>query len=650
MRRRNVGGWIVLGILAGATLTARAGPRLPDGFVEEIAVSGLQLPTAIAFAPDGRLFVCEKQGRVRIVSRGQLLATPAIELSVTANSERGLLGIAFHPRFPDPPLIYLYYTTGPRSRDAAPNPQNRVSRFTVEGDRILPESETILLDGIPSHAGNHNAGCLRFGPDGMLYVSTGDGGAYPDLSQDLGSLAGKIVRLTPDGDIPADNPFVGRPGVREEIYCYGLRNPFRFSFHPTRGWLLIGDVGQNRWEEIDRGAPGANYGWPRTEGPEPPNVAGVTYPIYAYPHPAGGGASVIGGCFMTGTAFPGEYAERYYFGDFVRGWIRRMTFHPDGRVRGVADFAIAPEPVDFAPGPDGALYFVSLGISSGGTIRRIRFIGAANRPPVAHASANRLAGPPPLTVRFSAVGSYDPDGDRLSYRWDLGNGATASGAEVTARYAAAGEYTATLTVADTHGSEASASLAVRVGAGIPVVTIESPRPRQRYRAGEAIVVRASAVDPDEGELPPERLSWRVLFYHADHVHPFLDDQVGATGSFPIPDTGEPSAEVFYEIQVAARDATGLVGAAVVRIVPQRVHLRFDTAPRGLTLRLNGQPLATPATVASVVGFRHLVAAEDQDALGRRWVWRRWSDGGEREHTIVAPPRPRRYRAYFEALP
>lgn len=341
--------------------------QLPAGFADEPYTTGLSQPVAIAFDPGNRMFIAQKGGTVRVVdSNGSLLVATALTLSVTTNSERGLLGIAFDPDFQTNGYVYLYYTTGASSLNAPATPKNRVSRFVVDGNTILLNSETILLDNIPSDAGNHNAGCIRFGQDGRLYIATGDGGSTPTNSQSLTNLAGKILRINKDGSIPSTNPFFGQAGVREEIYVYGLRNPFRFSFRPGTNILYIGDVGQSTWEEVNVGVLGGNYGWPTYEGPT--NVAGFISPAFAYQHTTEQRGSITGGAFMNLGSFPAPYEGSYFYADYIRDTIRRLTFNGSNVNTGSFDWSSADGVVDFAPGPNGALYYVSI---TTGAVRRI---------------------------------------------------------------------------------------------------------------------------------------------------------------------------------------------------------------------------------------------------------------------------------------
>jgi glucose/arabinose dehydrogenase len=230
-----------LGVCALAALFALPiqAASLPANFTEALVASGISSPTAFDFAPDGRLFVCQQNGRLRVIKNGSLLSTPFVTVSVNSSGERGLLGVAFHPNFASTPYVYVYYTTS-----TSPI-HNRVSRFLAAGD-VASGSEEIILDlENLSSATNHNGGGIHFGPDGKLYVGVGEN-ANGSNSQTLSNRLGKLLRLNPDGSIPTDNPFYNTAsGVNRSIWALGLRNPFTFAFQPGTGRLFINDVGQN---------------------------------------------------------------------------------------------------------------------------------------------------------------------------------------------------------------------------------------------------------------------------------------------------------------------------------------------------------------------------------------------------------------------
>ncbi len=337
---------------------ATLGLSQPAGFVISNHLSGLTQPTCIAFAPNGTLYVGEKTGTIKVFGGTTQIATFAT-IACSTGSERGLLGLAFDPNFATNHFVYAYYTTN------AGNPKNRVSRFTELNNVVVPASEQVIVDNIASDAGNHNAGCIRFGLDGKLYIATGDGGSTPTNSQDLGNLSGKILRVNADGTIPNDNPFFNQPNKRGEIYLYGLRNPFRFSFRPGTNTLYVADVGQSTWEEVNVGVPGGNYGWNLHEGTT--GSAGFVNPIHQYNH-NGSGASITGGCFV-GDKWPAEWQSRYLFADYVLDSLRWLEV--TGANAAVTDGVFSPlnGPVDFALGPDGAVYAASLS----GVVYRIAY-------------------------------------------------------------------------------------------------------------------------------------------------------------------------------------------------------------------------------------------------------------------------------------
>lgn len=355
---------LIFGVLMVA-LGAFSSAQLPAGFTDTAYVSGLTQPIGAAFAPDGRMFVIQKGGAIKVVQGGKVVST-FTNLSVTTNSERGLLGIALDPDFTNTPYVYVYYTTGPTAKDAPSTPKNRVSRLTANGNVALAESEVILLDDIPSDAGNHNAGCLQFASDGYLYVSTGDGGIDHTSPQNLGSLAGKILRFRKDGVIPTSNPFYGSLSARNEIFMYGFRNPFRFSVRPGTSTLFIGDVGESTWEEVNVGVKGGNFGWNTYEGPT--NVEGFVSPAFAYQHTDTLSGCITGGVFMVGKRFAPPYDGSYFYADYIRDDMRRIVFDANNNVVSESEFEPATDVVDILEGPDGALYYASI---SGGTIRRI---------------------------------------------------------------------------------------------------------------------------------------------------------------------------------------------------------------------------------------------------------------------------------------
>src|SRR5262245_59664250 len=223
---------VLFAVIANLSSTARISyaATVPAGFTDAIVAAGLTNPTAMALAPDGRIFVCEQAGTLRVIKNGTLLATPFLTVTVDSSGERGLLGIAFDPNFVSNQLVYIYYTA------TTPTIHNRISRFTASGDVAMAGSETILID-LPnlSTPTNHNGGAMHFGLDGNLYVAVGEN-ANGANAQSLSTRLGKMLRMTSTGGVPPDNPFINQTtGANQTIWALGLRNPFTFSFQRTTG-------------------------------------------------------------------------------------------------------------------------------------------------------------------------------------------------------------------------------------------------------------------------------------------------------------------------------------------------------------------------------------------------------------------------------
>jgi glucose/arabinose dehydrogenase len=344
---------------------------IPVG-LQDIA-SGLSFPLYLTSPPGDpdRLFILERAGAIRIVKGGVLLPTPFLSLvgQVSTDGERGLLGLAFDPDYATTGQFVVHYT------DLAGN--TRVSRFRVSSDPDLadPASEELLLTAEQPFS-NHKGGQIVFGLDGFLYIGLGDGGGANDpggRGQSLADLLGSILRIDARGDVasivPADNPFVGAAGARPEIWSYGLRNPWRFSFDAATGDLYIADVGQNAFEEVDVAlvsegtGRGINYGWNRMEGLHCFQAAscdqtGLALPVFEYDH--GSGCSISGGYVYRGSAIPALQGH-YFYGDYCGGWVRSFRL-AGGQAQDEADWpTLRPggQVVSFGQDAAGELYVLS---------------------------------------------------------------------------------------------------------------------------------------------------------------------------------------------------------------------------------------------------------------------------------------------------
>ena len=417
---------LLISLAVCAVLSSAAAATLPAGFTET-QIGGLTNATAMTIAPDGRIFVCLQGGSLRVIKNGALLATPFVTLTVDSSGERGLLGVAFDPNYAANRFVYVYYTA------TTPAIHNRVSRFTADSanqDVAVAGSEVQILNLENLSATNHNGGAIHFGPDGKLYVATGEN-AVPSNSQTLSNRLGKILRINSDGTIPSDNPtlfpnIAGSPtGDNRAIWAVGLRNPFTFAFQPGTTRMFINDVGQNALEEINDGIAGSNYGWPNCEGNCAQANANFRNPLFQYAHgfSPSTGCAIAGGTFYNpGTVqFPASYLGKYFFADLCSGWIRLM----DPSTNTASDFASGiSNPVDLAVASDGILYYLARGSSA---VFRVQFTGTGGTAPTitTHPSNQTVAQGSPATFSVVASGSAT-----LSYQWQRNqsniSGATSS--------------------------------------------------------------------------------------------------------------------------------------------------------------------------------------------------------------------------------
>lgn len=641
-------------LLVAPAVPVRAG----GGFSYEVLLTGLGVPISVGLLPDGRLLILDRLGGLTIADPDTLPVPTASYMTLTNINfagEKGLFDVTLDPGFATNGYFYLYYT-------AASPARARVSRFTHQENAGgltstgNAASELVIWQDTDSYVSTiHYGGGLDFGPDGNLYLTTGDK-SNPGFSQDLTRSSGKVIRIRPDGTIPPDNPFVDGPGGLDDgIYAFGLRNPYRARWDFPSGRLFIGEVGGNNnllsWEDVHvlaAGDAGRNFGWPYCEGAcDNPDFAATCNcnlhddPIFAYPH-AGAGAAVVGGVVYRGSQFPADpFYGAYLYGDYVRGWVRYLTFDPSGTTV-TGDF-----PLDLGAGPvlfigeslDGSVYLTDWF----GRLRRIRYDAGNQAPSVVSTSATPSEGTAPLVVTLRATVS-DPEGDALTYAWDFGDGGTDSGTvaagvvpDVVHSYTANGVYGARLFVSDATHTAVSPPRTVRVGTP-PLVTLLSPGEGALFQAGQVISFNASASDPD-GTLGPGAVRWTILFRHNEHFHPALEGYVGTSGTFPIPLSGHDfSGDTGYLFVVEATDADGLTAADTASIVPDKANLTFDTAPSGLTVFVDDVPRNTPYVLDTVKGFQHLVSAPlTACSAGEGQNFLSWSNGQPATHTYTVPP-------------
>jgi glucose/arabinose dehydrogenase/PKD repeat protein len=616
---------------------------LPQGFAET-AFGPITGATAIALAPDGRIFVSEKTGNVRVIKNGVLLSAPFANLDPAATDERGVMGFAFDPDFATNRYVYVYYTA------KTPTVHNRVSRLTADGDVAVPGSELVLLDIPTSSSGIHNAGAIHFGSDGKLYIAVGDDSNGAN-SQSLATLRGKLLRINPDGSIPTDNPFYGTStGDNRAIWAVGLRNPFTFAVERGSGRILINDVGDKAWEEIDEGARGENYGWPRAEGASSdPALRG---PVFAYGHGTSGttGCAITGGDFYDAPAktFPSLYHGDYFFADYCSGWIR--TFDPV--TKEVRPFASGiSKPVDVDVAPDGSLWYLSKGPS--GHVYRVRSTDSLAPVIVLHPESQTVTRGRPASFSVSASGA-----EPLAYQWRRNDvdipGATSTTYTIPSVTDADNAAQFRCVVSNSFGFAVSDPATLTVTDNRPpVASISAPVAGTKYEAGQTITYTGGATDPEDGTLPPSAFTWQIDLYHDDgalHSHPVLPPTSGSkTATFTVPRIGETSPNVWYRFTLTVTDAEGLTHTVERDIVPRTATMTIASAPAGLEIELDATPRQAPFSVVGVVGMTRALGAGTPQTLGAdTYDFVSWSDGGAREHEISAPSTDTTFTAAFAA--
>ncbi len=611
---------------------------LPPNFQMETLVSGLQQPVFLTELPDGRLLILQKAGIIQILNPNEQAPEPTVylDISTTINTggERGLTAIALDPNFQANGYLYVYYASSVTRR-------NRMSRFTHTGSTVDPASEVVLWENPEIFKDfHHYGGGIGFGPDGALYFATGD--EFDGLqSQDLTTADGKILRINPDGSIPADNPFADGPGGNmDEIWALGLRNPFRGYWDLVTGRFYIGDVGGNveetAREEINVILPGRNYGWPECEG-QCVNPA-FEDPLHDYDHflnPSRVGGSITLGEVYHGLQFPAEYVGGLFYADYVQRWIRYLKFNPDGSVASDNVFADNDEAglvVHLIFGQDGSLYLVDVS----GSIKRIRYIGGNQPPAIQQVTHTPQPGPAPAQVTFE-VSASDPEGDSLSYLWYTGDGAALSGQTVTHEYAQNGVYEARVQVSDGVETVLSETLTVQVGV-LPTAVISAPQDGATFRAGDLVNFEGGTSSDPDGSLGEWSYSWDIRFGHNVHTHPTLTGYTGSSGTLEINTSGHDyHSNTRYEFELTVTDSDGLTATDTVIVYPEKADLVLNTSPVALSVSIDSIQQETPIIYDTLIGFQHVVSAPAVRCVeGTQYVFAGWSDGGASSHEVIVP--------------
>ena len=654
---------LLAGVLCMAGWVPASAAALPPGFAETQVAAGMTNVTAMSIAPDGRIFVSQQTGQLRLIKAGVLQVAPALTLTVDATNERGLLGTAFDPNFPASPYIYIYYTIPNPSPDpTVPNKgaHNRISRFTVVGDTVDATSEVAVLD-LPElgTAPIHNAGAMHFAPDGTLFISVGENFNAPN-SQNTAVPLGKLLRINKDGTIPADNPFVGQAGYHPAIYALGLRNPFTFDISPGTGRIFVNDVGDKLYDEINDIVAGGNYGWADTEGPH--NDPRYLQPYVALPWSAQV-CTVIGAAFYEPATptFPVEYHGKYFYSDLCAAYIKVLD---PATGQSTSFLTGAPtQMVDLDVAPNGDLYYLSRG--SGAGAGQLWKISPSNgSPSIAMGPSSQK-----VTIGDTATFVCQANGFQpLTIEWYLngnlvqGPDNVPEGRSTYSLVVSPGDNGATVRCRATNylGFADSADAILTATTNLaPSAFILTPPEGSTYRGGDTLAFSGDASDPETGALPASAFSWEVLFDHDTHSHPGTIVNGATSGTYLIPTVGEQSPNVKYRIILRVTDPDGLVRTVERNVLPQLSSLTVASSPTGRDVKLDGQPKVAPITVSAVAGMTRTVDVQAWQHLSEggptsqaSTVWyqfQNWSDGGARAHSVTVPDAPATVTANFDTL-
>lgn len=628
-RPASIGLALLLLVLLGPPVTAQA--ALPAGFAITAMPTGLAGGDLTGFAFDGTggWFATGKGGRLTWTSPS-IAPRQLGTLDVTTTQDAGLVGVAVAPDWLTSRTIYTTRAT------AGPDSQLRLSahQVTVDADGSPVElgPERVIVE-LPNRTNVHAMTDVLAADDGSLWVTVGDNASYWAATDDrrLDALDpdkgyGKLLHLWPDGSGVATNPFYSASSPqswRSRVYALGFRSPFRVSMDPITGAPIVADVGANEYEEVDLVQPGASYGWPCFEGESPFKLRPVTacanqpntVPLLTYTHASGMGTSITGGFVYTGDRYPEAYRGAYFFGDYGSARIYTARHDATGTlVRGPESQGLMPDtkayPVDFHPAPNGDVVWADIGT---GQLHRLSWVDG-NRAPTAVFSVT--TNPQTRTATFDASGSSDPDGDAINYRWDFGDGTSATGPTASHTYGDGTTFTVTLTTTDAHDATGTATTVVTPANHTPTLTLTTPADGTVFAVGDPVRLSASATDTEDGELA---VRWSTTMVHCSggycHDHPGAST-TGPAYAEPFADHGDGT---YLRITTTATDAAG---ATVSRQWEARPKLRTVTV---------ASTVAAPIMINSVVAGAHQVTVGSQvevvapelagDGLARFAGWR-----------------------------
>lgn len=629
--------------------TAPAYSQLPAGFIQKkLTGDVINEATAMVHAPDGRIFIAERSGNVKVLQNGVVSTVHTV--STTTASEQGLLGIALHPQFATNGKCYIFYTNDSMT-------VHYLDMIVISTANTVTSS-TRIMQFDPIINGFHNGGAILF-KDGLLYVAIGESNSSAEAVK-LDTYRGKILRLTEDGQPAPGNPYYNVAGAtrqKRSIWAIGMRNPWKMSLDPASGKIFVVNVGGNYEEIDDVTAPDAsknyNYGWDQNGQSGPEQAAGTILPVFAYPH-TNWGCAITSGVFFNpaATNYPAQYLNRFYFSDWCSAWYRSVDATNPG-TGGYQELSATGfgSILGTSVGIDGNIYYIKYNTT--GSVWRIEYDNNQAPAIVNQPVSQTVVAKDPVTFSVTASGATP-----FTYQWqkDTVNitGATASTYTIAQTSAAdSGSYRVIVTNGIGKITSAAATLKVTPFNARPVPHIITPVGTLTWNVLDTVRFSGSATDLEDGTLPASAYHWEVRFFHKDnptseHWHPGPVIPTGITsGTFIADNGGESSPNIWFRIILTATDSQGRTGTDSVDIQPNKVVLTADAAPAGLKLILGTQE-TTPFSKTYVVNSAFVLQAVSPQVSGdSSYAFVSWAHGGDALQSLRVPAVNTTYKATYK---
>ncbi|NNC82230.1 MAG: T9SS type A sorting domain-containing protein [Flavobacteriales bacterium] len=568
-------------------------------------------------APDGRVFVAEKGGDVRIIEDGILLDQPFYSVETETPGERGITGLLLHPDFDVNGYVYIYYTVVDENR-------NVLIRVQSSGNTASSETEETIFEFDTMWAAWHNGGGMVFDDNGDIIIGVGDGTGWQSAEQ-MTTTLGKILRITEDGEIPTNNPFYNETDDDQKaIWGIGVRNPYTMAKQGSTGRIFFNDVGNEEWEEVNEVIEGAHYGWGSIEGPIQPGETppeGYQDPLHAYDH--SDGCAIVGATFYEPeiVIFPEEYESMFFFMEHCEGEVRSL----DPLTLDVAVFATGFQfPNAILTLSDGAILISEI---YNNRILRVEYAGSGV-PFVIEQPQDAIA-----VIGETAEFSLTAGGEgELDYTWykdqveipssnapaiaigpiDIEDNGSIIQCEISNSFGQVSSQEVLLSVLDDSR---------------PQVQILQPASGATYQAGDTLWFSGMVTDIEDGPIDPADWVWDIYFHHNVHRHPALLGYTGqSSGYYVIPDQGEVANDVWFRVELKAVDSSGLESSVHTDVLPEYCFFSVESDPEGIPIKVDGSSLLTGEDVQSILNMKRTLETEEFVIQSNRlYRFKDWGD-------------------------